>query len=240
MLMMLFSGSSESNGRMALQSALLALFSLTMCTGFISTGPPSAQVYPASSCPAPSTTNTLQRSSIPTHPAFCSLVDAASWISALNVTLGPEAPVRVCLHPGVHSLREPLHLNASHSFSQWTACDPEQRTVISGGVKIAADTWQPDPVTAGLWTAPVPAEVANLEYMRTLFINAVRANRTVANATRLLGSLQCNRDGYTTEKAVSWSSAAEQSYVPTCWVRDFPTCWYAAATGVLLLVCYYC
>ena len=164
--------------------------------------------------------------------SFCSLAQAADWVARYQSQLGYSQGVEVCLHSGVHTVAQPVHLNASHSGSRWVACasssstsssssslpsmqrdsSEEPAATISGGLPIPPGAWQPasDPSTGsvpGLWVATLPAGAPYLRHARTLFVGGVRANRTVVNASALLGRLQCTAHGYTSEHAVPWSAA---------------------------------
>ena len=136
---------------------------------------------------------------------FCSLADAADWISRHS----GEGSAQACLHPGVHRLREPISLNNSHSGSRWATCASAAggRAVISGGLNIPPSSWQRE--AGGLWAASLPAGAA-VKHLRTLWVGSVRANRTVLNASALLGDLRPTPTGYLTQHAVPWQSDAEE------------------------------
>ena len=160
------------------------------------------EVHPAAACP-----DSRKNGATVT---VCSLVDAAGFIHRNSV--GPTTTTHICLHPGVHTLREPLRLNASHSGSRWTRCpqvDPAAagpRAVISGGLRVPAGSWRPE--AGGIWAAPLPAGAPVL-HVRTLWVSGVRANRTVLNASSVLGDLQVTATGYVSQHPVPWQADAE-------------------------------
>jgi len=150
------------------------------------------EVHPPSDCPATSGRGVL-----------CSLADAAEWVStqnlANNVIIGG---IEVCLHPGTHVLRQPLRLNESHSGTRWTTCAsaaPSARATISGGLRIPSASWQRE--AGGLWSATLPVGT-KVAHLRTLWVGGVRANRTVLNATALLGDLRPISTGYVSQREV--------------------------------------
>eukprot|EP01046_Picozoa_sp_COSAG06_P054020 COSAG06_NODE_9497_length_1886_cov_1.867935_1_plen_269_part_10 len=148
---------------------------------------------------------------------FCSLADAAAnVVSKRRSATTALALTEVCLHPGVHTLRNPLRLNASHSGSRWTTCastgtSTAARAAISGGVSLPPASWQREGAepAAGVWSASMPAGVS-ANHMRTLWVGGVRANRTVVNASALLGYLRPTSSGYLSQRAVPWQSTAEE------------------------------
>ena len=180
--------------RLTLALALLALLASAEAARI--------EVYPPASCP--------------NRSVFCSLADAADWVSQHG---GSNSDVHVCLHEGVHRLREPMRLNASHSGSHWTTCSGE-RAVVSGGLSVPSTSWQRES-GGGLWVATLPATAATsdatsaatstaaVKHIRTLWVGGVRANRTVLNASALLGFLRVTASGYVSERAVSWQPSAE-------------------------------
>ena len=179
--------------RLTLTLALLALLASAEAARI--------EVYPPASCP--------------NRSVFCSLADAADWVSQHG---GSNSDVHVCLHEGVHRLREPMRLNASHSGSHWTTCSGE-RAVVSGGLSVPSTSWQRES-GGGLWVATLPAtatsdatsaatSTAAVKHIRTLWVGGVRANRTVLNASALLGYLRVTASGYVSERAVSWQPSAE-------------------------------
>jgi hypothetical protein len=154
------------------------------------------EVYPAASC-------TEEASS--SARTFCSLHDAAHWISQHS-----SGPTDVCLHPGVHTLQRPMRLNVSHSGSRWTTCPSASASasaVISGGLSVSTATWQPE--AGGIWAAYLPAG-SEVQHMRTMWVDGVRANRTVLNASALLGNLHSTSSGYVSQHAVPWQFDAEE------------------------------
>lgn len=173
------------------------------------------EVYPPSSCPATTSSDHDPHQTA----AFCSLAGAADWVSRRNANqqqeanrqpLGEqEATAEVCLHPGLHTVRQPIRLNGSHSGSRWTTCTsavPGARATISGGLSIPAATWQRE--AAGLWSAILPA-AARVRHLRTLWVGGARANRTVLNASMLLGGLRVTAAGYVSQREVPWQPDAE-------------------------------
>ena len=163
------------------------------------------EVHPLASCPGDAAGRHV----------FCSLADAAAHVVSSRSATTALALTEVCLHPGVHTLREPLQLNASHSGSQWTTCastwtSTAARAAISGGVSLPPASWQREEAElAGVWSASMPAGVS-AKHMRTLWVGGVRANRTVVNASALLGNLRPTSSGYLSQWAVPWQSTAEE------------------------------
>jgi hypothetical protein len=174
------------------------------------TGSPtmSIEVHPPTECPDASDST-----------VFCSLADAASWVAstAQQRQHDDSRVAEICLHPGVHTVREPIQLDAKHSGSRWSTCVPSSaapgshraRAIISGGVALPTASWQRVKSHAGVWAARMPADVA-VTYMRTVWVNGVRANRTVLNATALLGDLRPTSSGYLSQYPVPWQPTAEQ------------------------------
>ena len=156
------------------------------------------EVYPrsVSGCRASATT-------------LCSLQDATAWH-----WLASQTQRQICLHPGEHALLAPLRLNASHSGVEFIPCsspsitiEGSSRPVITGGLPIPTESWWA--VGEGVWAAALPS-ATQVRHLRTLWVGGVRANRTVANATHLLGDLRTTTLGYETQRPVTWTSAAEE------------------------------
>ena len=147
----------------------------------------------------------------------CSLAEAAVLISRSNAEahVGIAKATEVCLYPGVHALREPLRLDVGHSSSQWTTCPPVDppthpaaarlRAVISGGLSVPAVSWRRE--VGGLWAAALP-HGSPVRHVRTLWVGGVRANRTVLNASAVLGDLCPTASGYISQHAVPWQEDA--------------------------------
>ena len=139
--------------------------------------------------------------------SVCSVGEAARWVGAAAAAAARER-VEVCLHPGApHVLSEPVYLDRSHSRTTWSSCGGA-RAVVSGGVAIPS--WAPARGHEGLWAAALPTR---LRYLRTLWVNGVRANRTVANASALLGDLLNTSSGYVSQRPVPWSTAEAEDTV---------------------------
>ena len=60
------------------------------------------EVHPLASCPGDAAGRHV----------FCSLADAAAHVVSSRSATTALALTEVCLHPGVHTLREPLRLNS--------------------------------------------------------------------------------------------------------------------------------
>ena len=129
--------------------------------------------------------------------SMCSLHDAADWITANPVPVA----TRVCLAEGTHRLSSPLVLSKSHAHTTWTGCNASGTSpVISGGVPITG--WTRDSDATDLWSAPIPA---GIEFIRQMWANGVRANRTEVNASTALGCLGVLQHGYITQHPVFWN-----------------------------------
>ena len=152
--------------------------------------------------------------------SVCSLHEAATRIAA--AAPGPDRVGQVCLHSGIHELRRPVRLDARHAHSRWTACSQINPTngasgsgkaIITGGLSIPPESWRIDNQTApAIWTAPLPCTnvTGPIKHARTLFVDGVRANRTVFNASALLGRLSLTAGGYLAEHPVPWTASAEE------------------------------
>ena len=94
--------------------------------------------------------------------------------SAATSTVAAGA-VRVELEPGVHELRETLHLDARDSGVTWAAATSTAATSVSGGRIVKG--WTACAFDASLWCAPVTFANASLAQPRHLFVGGVRAPR---------------------------------------------------------------
>ena len=223
---------------------------------------PGIEVHPADACPAAGVR----------PPAFCSLPEAIAWAAA-QVSDGGQGSGdeeqqqrRLCLHSGVHQLREPLLLTSAHSHMHWSVCEGgggggAAGATISGGFSVPAASWQPQLAgqqeqggTSGLWTAPLPPALSHRRdrgsipaqaALRTLFVGGARANRTSANASALLGDLRVTADGYEAERPVPWDGAAAGAAVELVYFQQVAPwqaqrCMVAHAAGRSLVVAQPC
>ena len=99
---------------------------------------PGIEVHPADACPAAGVQ----------PPAFCSLPEAIAWAAAQASDGGQgggdeqQQQRRLCLHSGIHRLREPLLLTGAHSHMHWSVCEGGggggAGATISGGFSVPA------------------------------------------------------------------------------------------------------
>ena len=177
--------------------------------------------------------------------SVCSLYDAAMRVAAAAPSR--DRVGKVCLHNGIHEIRRAVHLDARHAHTQWTTCSQANttrsgRAVITGGLTVPAESWRIDNETAPtIWTAPLPYvnDTVPIRHARTLFVDGIRANRTVLNASALLGSLQLIGGGYATERPVQWKASAEDvelNYFQQLAPWQAPRCLVTQAVGHRLQV----
>ena len=124
----------------------------------------------AGAAPVPANHAALRASSI--HEAQM-LARAAS--AATRTAAAIQGAVRVELEPGVHELRETLHLDARDSGVTWAAATSTAATSVSGGRVVKG--WTACPFDASLWCAPVTFANASLAQPRHLYVGGVRAPR---------------------------------------------------------------
>jgi hypothetical protein len=95
-------------------------------------------------------------------PASCCPTAANGSIAAAVPHLTGNGSTRLCLHPGTHTLTEPILLSAAHSNSRWTTCkssDPSARAVISGGLHIPTTAWQRWQPRSNIWVTQLPSRL---------------------------------------------------------------------------------
>ena len=93
-------------------------------------------------------------------------------------------------------------------------------------------------LTGGLWAASLPAG-ASVKHLRTLWICGVHANRTVSNASTLLGDLRNTSTGYTSQYEIPWQATAESvelNYFQQLAPWQAQRCMLAGASGHSLAV----
>eukprot|EP01050_Picozoa_sp_SAG11_P029394 SAG11_NODE_8260_length_1038_cov_1.149095_1_plen_270_part_01 len=217
--------------------------------GLVVAAPVQIEIHPSASCPTTSGSSSGGGRRGGSAHVFCSLHTAAAWIALQRGRAGATSAmhagstIHACLHPGVHTLRQPLRFNDSHSGTRWKTCAAaaagarcapgtrthhtsphvrrrcrvptrgagSRRAIISGGLRVPAASWKREG-RPGLWAASLRAAAGGgggVQHLRTLWIGGVRANRTVLNASALLGDLACTASGYVTQREVPWQAAAE-------------------------------
>jgi len=120
---------------------------------------------------------------------------------------------RILLCGGTYRLAQPLHLTAADSGSVghdlvFTAA-PGEHPILSGAVRI--EHWRLADPARHVWSAPVPASVAN---SRQLYINGWRATRTRG---RIPAALTETPAGYTAanDAMASWKNPSDIEFVYT-------------------------
>ena len=114
---------------------------------------------------------------------------------------------------GTHAVTAPVKLAAElHSHTHWTRCSRAgPPPVVSGGIRIPPESWRQEQQSTKLWSV----KLSTPTHVRTLFVNGIRANRTRANASALLGDLAVTPTGYTTGAAhtIPWNDAESNGTV---------------------------
>jgi hypothetical protein len=145
--------------------------------------------------------------------------------AALKKARAGASDKQIVLRAGTFALTEAVHLTAADSGLTLRAYDGE-RVSISGGVPVTG--WAESPAQQGIWSAPIPAScgcstkagaggcgpTSCMAYSspRQLYVNGRRANRTMTNASALLGWMSLNVTMTPPQTPSGVSSAAGGAY----------------------------
>jgi hypothetical protein len=138
----------------------------------------------------------------PAPPARCHIVAGSplcTLAAAADAVAGGGPGTTVVLRGGAHRINATIHLDTRHSGTTWVAA-PGERPVVTSGVVIPHTSWSRtitvtthknpavldnaiDPPPSA-WTTPIPAPAA---HSRSVYVNGLRAMRTVGNASEIFG-----------------------------------------------------